>query len=199
MRRRQNRNRATFGNDARYNARASSSQVRGSNVEIKQANSLTDAEQRKLFGWGENIFGVQSYTLHWRHKDLRFLVYDNGEPVSHAGILKHVVSVDRIPVLVAGLGGVVTVPEAQRKGFARQLVQHAMRFAESDWKVEAGLLFCRRQMVAYYKALGWEMVESPVTIEQPRGKIPSPLHVMVLPFGKMGWPVGTVELQSLPW
>ena len=168
-------------------------------MEIKQADVLTDIEQQKLFGWGENIFGVQNFTLQWRHKDLHFLVYDKGELVSHAGILKHIVSVNGEPVLVAGLGGVVTVPEAQRQGLARQAVQHAMRHAESEWKVEAGLLFCRSTMVHYYEALGWQLVKAPVMIEQPGGNIPSPLHVMVLPFGQMTWPSGVVELQSLPW
>ena len=168
-------------------------------MEIKQANTLTEAEQKKLFGWGENIFGVQAHALQWRRKDLRFVGYDAGELVSHAGILKHVVSVNGSPVLVAGLGGVVTVPEAQRKGFARQLVQHAMTRAETEWKVDAGLLFCRPQMVDYYERLGWQTVDSPVMIEQPGGHIISPLHVMVIPFGKMSWPPGVVELQSLPW
>jgi GNAT superfamily N-acetyltransferase len=168
-------------------------------MEIKQATALTDIEQQKLFGWGENIFGVQAMTLQWRPKDLRFLMYDQGELVSHAGILKHVVNVNGESVLVAGLGGVVTVPEAQRRGFARQLVQHAMRHAESEWKVDAGLLFCRLAMVAYYEALGWQIVENPVMIQQPGGNIPSPLQVMVLPFGDMSWPSGVVELQSLPW
>ncbi|HMG74610.1 MAG TPA: GNAT family N-acetyltransferase [Pyrinomonadaceae bacterium] len=168
-------------------------------TEIKQAESLSDAEQQKLFGWGEDIFGVQPLILHWRHKDVRFVLYENGAPVSHAGILKHSINVNGEPVSVAGLGGVVTVPEAQRKGLARQLVQHAMRFAESEWEVDAGLLFCRPPMVTYYEALGWQLVESQVIIEQPSGKIASPLHVMVLPFGKMTWPAGSIELQSLPW
>lgn len=168
-------------------------------MEIKQLSTLTELEQQKLFGWGEDIFNVDPLTLHWRHKDLRFVLYDNEEPVSHAGILKHVITVNDEPVLVAGLGGVVTVPEARHEGFARRLVLAAMRFAESEWKVEAGLLFCRPQMLAYYESLGWQVVEPPVMIEQPGGKIVSPLHVMVIPFGDMAWPSGTVELQSLPW
>src|SRR5260370_28744789 len=106
-------------------------------MEIKQVDALTDAEQQKLFGWGEDIFGVGPLTLHWRTKDVRFVLYDNGEPVSHASILMHSVNVNGQPVSVAGLGGVVTVPGARRKGFARQLVQHAMRFAEDEWKVDA--------------------------------------------------------------
>jgi GNAT superfamily N-acetyltransferase len=168
-------------------------------MEIKQVDSLTDAEQQKLFGWGEDIFNVRPLTLHWRHKDVHFVVYDNGEPLSHAGILKHSVKVNGEPVSVAGLGGVVTIPEAQGKGFARQLVLQAMRFAEAEWEVDAGLLFCRPQMVKYYEAIGWHLVESQVVIEQPGGHIHSPLHVMVLPFGKKSWPPGEVELQSLPW
>jgi len=168
-------------------------------MEIKQTYSLSEADQEKLFGWGEDIFNVLPLTLHWRHKDVRFVLYDNDEPVSHAGILKHVVTVNDEPILVAGLGGVVTVPEARHKGFARRLVLDAMRFAASEWKVQAGLLFCRPQMLAYYESLGWQMVESPVMIDKPSGKIVSPLHVMVIPFGEMAWPAGTVELQSRPW
>jgi GNAT superfamily N-acetyltransferase len=168
-------------------------------VEIKQATTLTEVEQQKLFGWGENIFGVQAHTLQWRHKDLRFLLYDNGELVSHAGILQHSVSVNDESILVAGLGGVVTVPGSQRRGFARRLVQHAMRYAETEWQVEAGLLFCRPQMIHYYEALGWQQVQFPVMIDQPNGKISSPLPVMVFPFGDRRWPTGTIELESLPW
>ncbi len=168
-------------------------------MEIKHSRNLTDTEQKQLFGWGEDIFDVQEWGLQWRPKDLRFVLYHEGRPLSHAGILKHTVSVDGEGVLVAGLGGVVTVPEARGQGFARQVVQQAMSFAKSEWTVDAGLLFCRPQMVSYYEALSWKIVESAVIIEQPKGNIPSPLTVMVLPFDKIRWPTGLVELQSLPW
>ncbi len=168
-------------------------------MEITQAKDLTDNDQQQLFGWGEDIFGVQPWGLQWRPKDLRFVLYHEGNPLSHAGILKHTVSVDGEEVSVAGLGGVVTVPEARGKGFARQVVHRAMSFAESEWTVDAGLLFCRPPMVSYYEALGWQMVESAVIIDQPNGKIPSPLAVMVLLFRRILWPAGLVELQSLPW
>jgi len=158
-------------------------------IEIKQFSELTDTDQKQLFGWGEDIFGVQPWNLQWRRKDLRFVLYNDGIPLSHAGILKHTVTVNAVEVSVAGLGGVVTVPE----------VQQAMSFAESEWKLDAGLLFCRPPMVSYYEALGWEIVESAVIIEQPNEKIPSPLPVMVFPFDEFHWPAGVVELQSLPW
>ena len=98
-----------------------------------------------------------------------------------------------------GVGGVVTVPEAQKKGFARQLMRHAANFLEQEWEVDAGLLFCLPKLLAYYEALGWQEVESSVLIEQPSGKIVSPLRVMVLPLVGEGWSSGSIELGSLPW
>jgi GNAT superfamily N-acetyltransferase len=168
-------------------------------VEIKQVDTLDAAARELLFDWGEDIFGTQSLNLRWRSKDLHFLIYSDGKLVSHAGILKHVVKINDQPIVVGGLGGVVTLPEAQRKGFARRLVQRCMSFMESEWKVDAGLLFCSPRMVRYYESLGWQVLESPVMIEQPSGKIASPLRVMVLPFGGMNWLPGSVELQSFPW
>ena len=88
---------------------------------IRQAEVLTDEEKQLLFGWGENIFGIAALKLSWRPKDLHFLLYADGEPVSHVGVLKHTVSVNGEPATVGGVGGVVTVPGAQKKGLARRL------------------------------------------------------------------------------
>lgn len=167
--------------------------------EIRQSETLTDEENKRLFGWGENIFGVAPHQLRWRPKDLHFVLYSDGQPVSHAGVLRRVVRVNGEPVTVGGVGGVVTVPEAQRKGFAWRLMKHAARFIELEWKVDAGLLFCLPTMVAYYEALGWQALERDVLIDQPRGRVAAPMCVMVLLLGERPWPSGTVELESLPW
>jgi predicted N-acetyltransferase YhbS len=167
--------------------------------EIKQSGSLTDEETQRLFRWGDNIFGVLPHSLSWRPKQLHFVLYAEGKPVSHVGLLKHVVAVNGEPVMVAGVGGVVTVPEAQKRGIARRLMQHAAQFLEHEWIVDAGLLFCLPKLEAYYARLGWQTIEGLVTIEQPKGRITSPLLVMVLPLGEFTWPTGEVDLQSLPW
>lgn len=167
--------------------------------EIRQVDSLTDEEKQQLFGWGKNIFGVEAFNLKWRSKDLHFLFYSGGELISHVGILNHVVTINGEFVTVGGVGGVVTIPKAQKKGFARQLMQHTAKFLEHEWKVAAGLLFCLPETVAYYKALGWQEVEGPVLIEQPNGKNLSPLQVMVLPLREEKCLNGRIELRSLPW
>ena len=68
--------------------------------EIRQVEVLTNEEKQLLFGWGENIFGVVALKLSWRPKDLHFVLYSDGEPVSHVGVLKHVVSVNGEPATV---------------------------------------------------------------------------------------------------
>ena len=65
--------------------------------EIRQTEALTDEEEQLLFGWGEDIFDLAALKLSWRPKDLHFLLYADGEPVSHVGILKHAVSVNGEP------------------------------------------------------------------------------------------------------
>ena len=166
--------------------------------EIRQADFLTDAEKQLLFGWGDDIFGASSLNLRWRPKDVHFLLYADGAVVSHVGVLKHVVTVAGQPVTVGGVGGVVTVPEGQKRGFARELMQQATRLL-MDWSVDAGLLFCLQRTVPFYESQGWQVVEQTVFIEQPSGQIVSPLEVMVLPLDGRPWPDGEVELNSFPW
>ncbi|MGH9900868.1 MAG: GNAT family N-acetyltransferase [Pyrinomonadaceae bacterium] len=167
--------------------------------EIKRCEALSDAEKQQLFGWGEDIFGVTSLGLRWRPKDLHFLLYRDGSAVSHVGLLRHVVRVGGEPVTVGGVGGVVTIPAAQGKGFARGLLGRAVDFFGREWGADAGLLFCLGRMVPFYESMGWNVVDPPVLIEQPAGKVASPLPVMALPCGGRGWPNGQVELDSLPW
>ena len=167
--------------------------------EIRRAQTLTDEEKRILYEWGENIFGVEAHKLRWRPKDLHFLLYSDDKPLSHVGILKHVISVNGEHATVAGVGGVVTVPEAQGKGHARRLMQHAAKFFGQEWNVDAGLLFCRPELLAYYETLGWKEVDGPVTIQQPEGDIFSPLCVMILPLEELSWKSVNIDLRSFPW
>ena len=165
---------------------------------IRQADALTEAEKQQIFGWGEDIFGAGDLNLRWRPKDLHFIMEVDGALVSHVGVVKHSVAVDGQPVTVGGVGGVVTLPEWQRHGYASELMQHTADFF-NRWEIEAGLLFCFRRRVPFYESLGWKVVGYPVTIQQPEVEISSPLEVMVLPIGEFIWPDGAVNLNSFPW
>jgi GNAT superfamily N-acetyltransferase len=168
-------------------------------IEIKQTETLSADDWQRLYGWGEDIFGANHFNLTWRPKDLHFLLYNDGELFSHVGVLRHTVFVEDKPVIVGGVGGVATLPDAQKKGYAKMLMRHAAEFFEREWKVDAGLLFCLPLMIAFYESLGWQTVSEPVLIEQPNGAIESPIGIMVLPFNDNVRQNGKVELRSLPW
>lgn len=168
-------------------------------VEIRVSEALTDEERRTLFGWGENIFGAEDLQYRWRPKELHFFLEEDGRLSSHVGLLRHAVSVGGRAVTVAGVGGVVTVPEAQGRGHAQRGMRHVAEFFCREWGVESGLLFCRDALVPFYRRLGWQVVEDPVEIEQADGPVVSAINVMVLPCDGREWPGGRVRLESFPW
>ena len=168
-------------------------------VEIRVSERLTGEERHTLFEWGENIWGAEDLQYRWRPKDLHLLLEEDGRLVSHVGLLRHAVSAGRRSVDVAGVGGVVTVPEAQGRGYAQRGMRHAAEFFCREWGVEFGLLFCRDALVPFYERLGWQTVEEPVVIEQPDGEVESAMNVLVLPCDGRAWPAGKVRLESFPW
>lgn len=168
-------------------------------MDIRTFQYLPDAERQALFGWGEDIFDLSEHDLHWRAKDWHFVLYEDGVPRAGASVLRHEVLLDGRPTAVGGLGSVVTVPEAQRRGLARLVVGRATEFMRDELKTSFGLLFCLPRRVPLYRSLGWEVVEPGVLVYQLGGKIPFPLPVMVRQFTDERWPMETVDLRSLPW
>jgi len=65
--------------------------------------------------------------------------------------------------------------------------------------VEFGLLVCEEDVVPFYERLGWQVVEGPLTFDQPGGQATWPAVVMVLPCGGKAWPEGMIDLCGLPW
>ena len=97
-------------------------------TEIRRMKDLSEGDRQKLFGWGENLFGVLPFKLTWRTKDWHVVAYAEGSPVAHAGVLRHDVLVDGRPVPVGGLGGVITVLEYRNRGLAQLVVHEAVAF-----------------------------------------------------------------------
>jgi GNAT superfamily N-acetyltransferase len=168
-------------------------------MDLRITDILTDDDHQQLFGWGEDIFGAASLGLQWRPKDRHIFVEVGGRSVSHVGLLRHTVKVGGVPVEVGGIGGVVTLPDMLGKGYARHALKHAASLICQEWGLDFGLLFCREPLVPFYRELGWRRIEEPVTVEQPSGRIASPMGVMVLSCKRQDWPAGPVDLDSLPW
>jgi GNAT superfamily N-acetyltransferase len=165
---------------------------------LRRSRDLSQETKQKL-GPGPDPFGIQAQTLSWREKDWHFFLDVDGEPVSHVGVLLHDVLVDGVPVPVVGLGGVITEPGFQGRGFAQILLREAVAFMTDELDADFGFLFCLPRLVPFYESLGWRMLPGPVLIEQPDGALESPVESMVLPLRGRLWPPGKVEIRSLPW
>jgi predicted GNAT family N-acyltransferase len=168
-------------------------------VEIRLGQSLTDEEKQTLFGWGKDIFGVEDKLYSWRPKQWHFITEEDGRAVSHVGVLKTSVRAGGREVAVGGIGGVVTVPEAQGRRHVHAAMRRAAEFMCEKLRVEFGMLFCLPRLAPFYAGLGWQLVEETIEFEQPTGKTVSPFRVMVLPCGERVWPEGRVEVGGLPW
>ena len=168
-------------------------------VQIRLERSLTDAERRTLFEWGQDIFGVADKLYRWRPKDWHFIVEENGCVVSHVGVLQTTVRAGEHAVRVGGIGGVVSVPEAQGRGHAQSAMRRAAEFMRDELRVEFGMLFCLPRLAPFYARQGWELLEERVEFQQPSGPIVSPFRSMALPYNSREWPAGKIDVGGLPW
>jgi len=103
------------------------------------------------------------------------------------------------PVLLGGLGGLLTQPAYRGKGLATAAIGEAVRFMASELQVEFGLLVCEERLEPFYIRLGWETARSPLFFDQPDGRVQWPGSVMILPLGGRLWPEGAIDLCGLPW
>ena len=168
-------------------------------VEIRFERSLTDAERRTLFEWGKDIFGVADKLYQWRPKEWHFIVEEDGLVVSHVGVLQTTVRAGAREVRVGGIGGVVTVPEAQGRGHVHAAMRRAAEFMCDELQVEFGMLFCLPRLAPFYARQGWQLLAETVEFDQPSGPIASPFSVMALPCHGHEWPAGKIEVGGLPW
>jgi aminoglycoside 2'-N-acetyltransferase I len=134
----------------------------------------------------------------WAHADKRIFVHCEGEAVCHVGVfLRQARDGDRT-VKIGGVGGVMTLPARQGKGFASEAMREAARLMRNEG-CDFGLLFCEPHNVAFYENLGWRVFAGEVFCEQPAGRVRFDLmHAMNLslfdtPKSK------TIDLCGLPW
>ena len=172
-------------------------------MNIRRVRQLSSEESSQLWGWSDDIFGTAGLNLTYRPKngqELRFILDDDvAGPVSHIAILKQHARANGRPVLIGGIGGVLTIPAFQGRGHATRLVRHATDFLREKWKVDFALLFCIDRMRQYYERLGWQKATCEVLIDQPTGKIPSPFHVMTMAFSPEFETIHNLDLDSASW
>jgi aminoglycoside 2'-N-acetyltransferase I len=129
----------------------------------------------------------------------RVLVYDDATLVAVAGILFRKASVDGRETDIAGIGGVMTLPSSQRKGFGSAAMAAAHEVIARDGAA-FGLLFCEPKNFGFYGSLGWARFGGIIIAEQPGSTGPyEVMPALVRPFRDAAPADGIVDLRGLPW
>jgi ribosomal protein S18 acetylase RimI-like enzyme len=134
----------------------------------------------------------------WAHADARILVREDAEIVCHVGIYERDGTHDGAPRRITGIGGVMTAPDARRRGYASAAMREAAHLMGARG-ADFGLLFCEPHNESLYEGLGWRKFAGEVYCEQPRGRIRFDLMAtMVLPVRSTA-EGGVIDLCGLPW
>jgi predicted N-acetyltransferase YhbS len=99
-----------------------------------------------------------------------------------------------------GLGGVLVHRDHRGSGVGGPLVSGAMDRMREEGR-PLGLLFCRPERLRFYRALGWEEVEHPVTADQvDRPAVVMPLRTCWTALGPgASAPSADLHIDGLPF
>jgi len=159
--------------------------------------------ERDLFArWAVDILGGTpaakqfTWVTEWAYQ---VVVYAGRIPVSHLRIVDRTILLDDGPVRMGGVADLMTPPEHRRKGFASLALQEARRTIFDRLQARLGLLFCAEELLGFYARHGWQRVDCPVLIDQPRGKMVWPQCAMVLARPGEMWTPKSIDACGLPW
>jgi len=157
-------------------------------------------KQKELDNLLQRVFQGEDggYTWAWDEKYTVTLSVD-GKIVSSLGIFDRMAKVNGQPVRLGGIGGVATDPDHRRNGYAGQVLEKAAKWMTEKMRVDFGLLVCSTERARYYAKFGWQVVEGPLWVDQPQGKVILKAVTMILPCKKTDWPDGEIDLCGLPW
>jgi GNAT superfamily N-acetyltransferase len=176
-------------------------------IEYRLMADLSDAERADLTALSQAVFppevlaALPGRHLEWAAPEGRVFVRTGGAGlVCVAGVVFRTALYDGRPVLIGGIGGVMTHPAHRRQGYAAHAVRHALELLRAQTGVAFGLLVCESQLAAYYGRLGWGEFAGRLLVTQ-RG-VPAEFvfnRVMVCEVCGSAPAVGTIDLLGPPW
>lgn len=135
----------------------------------------------------------------WASPDWSFLAHEGAELAAFYNIVKRTVKVDGVPVRVAGLNNLVTIPAHRGHGVASRLLRETQPQWFDSLGAECGLLLCAEALLPFYSRLGWEKAGVPVSYAQPDGPRVWAASCMLLdPFRGLA-ATREIDLCGLPW
>lgn len=176
-------------------------------IEPVATAELSDVQKEALKQLGaavytpEVISTLPARSISWDSPQWSIFLWDHGELVSRVGLLVRETSCGGAMKRIGGIGGVLTHPTRQGQGLASLAMREAAKYFDADLSVAFALLFCRSDLVDFYKRLLWQPFQGKVLVEQPgKGRIEFTINrAMVLDVKEQAPLHGEVDLKGLPW
>lgn len=169
----------------------------------KYAHELSAEEDAQLDELDHVAFSEEELTpdedISWAPSILHIYGKIEARIVSNVGVIKREILVGDCRFMVGGIGGVATLPQYRRRGYARQLFEQANEYLKKDHDISFGMLFCAPEKVQYYALSGYIEVHNPLYIHIKGQRKLFTDTKMVLPISTTPWPEGEVDIQGSPW
>ncbi|MDQ3809049.1 MAG: GNAT family N-acetyltransferase [Chloroflexota bacterium] len=121
--------------------------------------------------------------------------------VAHTGIVYRVIFVGDLRVAVGGITSVMTLPEFRGRGYAGAVLSSAAAFAGVWLWAPFLMVLCEREYAAFYEALGWNVLQVPISFEHTAGhaELEDRVAVVLACQGDRQWPTGAIDLRGPVW
>jgi GNAT superfamily N-acetyltransferase len=143
--------------------------------------------------------GKENWPSEWANPSWMILGRLDGLLVSQLCLLKREILVGGKKVETAGVGGVATHPDWQRKGFAKQLMHYTETILRNELQCPFALLLCDGMPCSIYRNAGWKDAAEYIVYREDRISYPFKTNVMVFETSKSTFPQGEIDLCGLPW
>lgn len=174
-------------------------------IEFHHGNSIPAELSRRIDALDHLAFSDQPQNdpemknIIWATPDWMVLGFLEHELVSQFCLHQREITVGEESIPVAGVGGVATHPDWQKRGFASQLLRASVDFLQIKMKAVFGLLVCDDQIQPVYARCGWRTVARSLVFIQDQQLRSLPACVMILELTNRPWPSGEINLCGAPW
>jgi GNAT superfamily N-acetyltransferase len=151
-----------------------------------------------------NAQGIDTSGRQWAEGDYRVLAWHDDMWGGIVEVLRREILVGGQRVKVGGVGGVMTLPHMRGRGLAKAAMRRTADFICGELDAAAGMLYCLDEMVPFYAALGWQVLNRPITYQQGGETHMFEMqdtgdNAMILPCGDFVFPAGEVNIQGSLW
>lgn len=169
----------------------------------KHAHELSAEENAQLDELDHLAFSEdeldQEDDISWEPSILHFYGKIDGRIVSNVGVIRREIKVGDRMFVIGGIGGVATLPQFRRRGYARLLLEQADKYLKEQPEILFGMLFCAPGKVNYYAQSGYVEVRNPLYVHIKNERKLFKDVKMILQISHIPWPEGDVDVLGSPW